>query len=154
MSAKAWGTTIVLVAGATLCLGLWLRGTVAKGTAYRVVSGTNTLDAYRFTVREHVALWWALHHPLAARQVRGEAYAAVSGVISCLAATPTRASVAPAEAQIARRAQLPVMLQVLLVRPLGRAESNSTDASMVRSDCVALMRLDPVDLQVPQVPGA
>ena len=153
MSAKLWGVVIIFVAGAALCFGLWRHGTVAKGTAYRVMSGTDEIYAYRFEVREHLAVGFAMRHPVAAKRARGQAYAAVSGVIGCLPSEPTRASVGPVEAHLARTAQLPIVLSVLSVNSLGWVESGSGDASSLRSDCQALQNLDPTDLSVPAAPS-
>jgi|GEM_PF-7020195 len=157
MSTRDWGAAGIVVAGLILCAGLWEHGSVTKGMAYRVISGTNDIYAYRFEMRERVtlpALPWSVLHPVAARHARGEAYPAMSGVISCLSSEPTVASVAMAEAQFDRAIALPITLTVMRVSRVGSARPDPADASMVRSDCRALSRVDPTDLSVPTGPSA
>lgn len=156
MAARDWVAPAILVGGVALCVGLWLRGTVTRGTAYRVVSGTNEVYAYRFVLRERLTLPvlpWSMAHPVAARHARSEVYPAVSGVIGCLAVEPTQASVGTAEARLDRAIALPLSLTVLRVARVGGPSSDPTDASTLRSDCQALSRVDPTDLTVPAVPA-
>ena len=154
MSTQVRAAIVLVLGGALLCLGLWRHGTVAKGTAYRVMSGTNDIYAYRFEVREHLSVALAALHPVAARRARGQAYAAVSGVIACLETEPTRASVGPVESRVVNGAALPVMLTVMHITSVGWVESSYSEASMVRSDCRALQHFAPNALTVPTEPGS
>lgn len=149
MTTKSRVAIGIALVGMVLCFGLWRHGTVAKGTAYRVTAGTDEIYAYRFVVRERLSIFWAMRHPVAARRVRGEAYAAVSGVIDCLPGEPTRNSVGPATAHVSAHAQLPILLTVLDITRLGKVMSNGAEASMLRSECSALLPFDPSELTTP-----